>query len=394
MSAAPRAGRDGVPLVINWGLGVDSTAFLVKMLEDPAAHGVNLAHTMVIHQITGSEWPKTYAHAEEYVLPLLRENRVRLVQVARASRALEIAVMDDSREPERIVRRGPWSLEEDEYEANGTVPQQGGIRLCSLHAKGEVGDALIAQEIGDRPFRQVMGFNADEVPRSLRDRGASKNPLRQGLYPLIEWGWGRERCEAYLYERFGVRWEKSYCTFCCFPISMGAMAAHLDRMRAHPDIAGRVLRLEYTSVSLNPKAKLFGRHSLLEKFDPSRPADRPVLAAFEEELAGPWALYHVRRILPVAKADPARRGRALRSVERVDVGRAAVLGRRLRSVSERHGVPVEVDERYGRVRAWVHRRGEGLPAVEELMVTAPYQVRDKQVPHFEREWAAHRRFRS
>ncbi|MCW8382456.1 hypothetical protein [Streptomyces justiciae] len=168
---------------------MDSTAFLVKMLEDPAAHGVNLAHTMVIHQITGSELPKTYAHAEQYVLPLLRENRVRLVQVARASRALEIAVMDDSREPERIVRRGPWSLEEDEYEANGTVPQQGGIRLCSLHAKGEVGDALIAQEIGDRPFRQVMGFNADEVPRSLRDRGASKNPLRQGLYPLIEWGW-------------------------------------------------------------------------------------------------------------------------------------------------------------------------------------------------------------
>ncbi|MFI7405971.1 hypothetical protein ACIBW9_36825 [Streptomyces sp. NPDC049541] len=108
----------------------------------------------------------------------------------------------------------------------------------------------------------------------------------------------------------------------------------------------------------------------------------------------PVGVYHVRRILPVAKADPARRGRALRSVERVDVGRAAVLGRRLRSVSERHGVSVEVDERYGRVRAWVHRRGEGLPAVEELMVTAPFQVRDKKVPHFEREWAAHRRFRS
>ncbi|MGI5380678.1 hypothetical protein ACQEV2_42125 [Streptomyces sp. CA-251387] len=141
------------------------------------------------------------------------------------------------------------------------------------------------------------------------------------------------------------------------------MAAHLDRMRAYPDIAGRVLRLEYTSVSLNPKAKLFGRHCLLEKFDPSRPADRPVLAAFEEELACPWALYHVRRILPVAKADPTRRGRALRSVERVDVGRASALGWRLRSISEWHGVPVEVDERYGRVRAWVQRRGPDLPTI-------------------------------
>ncbi|MCW8382455.1 hypothetical protein [Streptomyces justiciae] len=190
-----------------------------------------------------------------------------------------------------------------------------------------------------------------------------------------------------------MRWEKSYCTFYCFPISMGGMAAHLDRMRAHPDIAGRVLRLEYTSVSLNPKAKLFGRHSLLEKFDPSRPVDRPVLAAFEAELAGPWALYHVRRILSGCEGGPrsARPGAAFGGARRR--GPAAVLGRRLRSVSERHGVPVEVDERYGRVRAWVHRRGEGLPAVEELMVTAPFQVRDKQVPHLEREWAAHRRFR-
>ncbi|WP_266801810.1 hypothetical protein [Streptomyces sp. NBC_00078] len=151
--------------------------------------------------------------------------------------------------------------------------------------------------------------------------------------------------------------------FYCFPVSMGAMDAHLERMRRHPDIAGRVLRLEYTSVSLNPKAKLLGRRSLLEQFDPGRAADRPGLAAFEEELACPWALYHVRRILPVAKADPTRRGRAMRSVERVDVGRASALGRRLRSVSERHGVPVEVDERYGRVRAWVQRRGPALPTL-------------------------------
>ncbi|WP_236569950.1 hypothetical protein [Streptomyces mexicanus] len=57
-------------------------------------------------------------------------------------------------------------------------------------------------------------------------------------------------------------------------------------------------------------------------------------------------------------------------------------------------MPVEVDERYGRVRAWVQRRGPTLPTVEELMVTAPFHVRDKQVPHFEREWAAHRRDRS
>ena len=81
-------------------------------------------------------------------------------------------------------------------------------------------------------------------------------------------------------------------------------------------------------------------------------------------------------------------------MERVHVGRASALGRRLRIVSERHGYPVEVDERYGRVRTWMRRRGAELPTVEELMVTAPFHVRDKKVPHFERKWAAHRRSRS
>ncbi|MGW4272687.1 hypothetical protein ACWEGQ_10035 [Streptomyces seoulensis] len=51
----------------------------MKMLEDPSAHGVDLARTMVLHELTGDEWPATRAHASQYVLPLLREHRVRLV---------------------------------------------------------------------------------------------------------------------------------------------------------------------------------------------------------------------------------------------------------------------------------------------------------------------------
>ncbi|MFJ8313990.1 MULTISPECIES: hypothetical protein [unclassified Streptomyces] len=162
------------------------------------------------------------------------------------------------------------------------------------------------------------------------------------------------------------------------------MADHLDRMRVYPDIAGRALRLEYTSVSLSPQAKLFGRRSLLEQSDPGRAADRPVFAAFEEELTCPWALYHVRRILPASKADPHAGGRPLRSVERVPVGRASALGRRLRTFSERHGYPVEVDERYGRVRTWMRRRQSEL--LEEQLVTAPFHVESKQVQRFKREW--------
>ncbi|AVZ70911.1 hypothetical protein SLUN_00130 [Streptomyces lunaelactis] len=308
------------------------------------------------------------------------------MRVIVADRAAGIAVLDDSRHPTRLIERGEWALW-DEYETNGTVPQQAGPRICSIRAKGDVGDRWIASVI-NHPFRQLMGFNADEEGRAVTDRAASSHPLRTGVYPLIEWGWGRRRCEDYLLKRFGVPWEKSYCTFCCFPVSMGALPTHLERMRRHPDIAGRVLRLEYTSVSLNPNARLFGKRSLLDQFAPARPEDRQVLDAFEQELDCTWALYHVRRILPVSKTNPAVRAPALRSVERVDLGRPAQLGRWLSSHSEHHGFPVETDCRFGRTRVWLRQRGATAPTAEELFVTAPAHVRDKQQDRFETEWRA------
>ncbi|MFF1276961.1 hypothetical protein ACFVZC_26660 [Streptomyces marokkonensis] len=118
-----------------------------------------------------------------------------------------------------------------------------------MRAEGEVGDRWLVQVMGGRPFRQIMGFNADEPGRHFGDAAASKLPGRTGIYPLIDWGWHRRQCEDYLLERFGVHWPKSYCTFCCFPVSMGALPARLERMRSHPDIAGEVLRLEYTAMS-------------------------------------------------------------------------------------------------------------------------------------------------
>ncbi|MEV7891549.1 hypothetical protein ACWD3I_37810 [Streptomyces sp. NPDC002817] len=103
-------------------------------------------------------------------------------------------------------------------------------------------------------------------------------------------------------------------------------------MRSHPDIAGKVLRLEYTAMSLNPNAKLYGRKSLPEMFEPARPWDRACLEAFERELDTPWALYHVRRLFLLS--EDGRRRPVKSSTERVDLGRPHQLARRLISLSE------------------------------------------------------------
>lgn len=379
------------PLVVNWGLGVDSSAYLARILTTPDACGVDLERLVVITMMTGDEWPDTIADAERFLLPLLRRRSVRYVQIARAgqSRKEGVDVLDDSHAPRRIVPQGRWTLWE-ELETNGTVPQQAnGRRLCSLHAKAEPGDDWIAAEFGPVPFTQVIGFNADEQGRAERDEAASKNPWRIASFPLIEWGWGRQRCEDFLYDLFKIKWKKSYCTFCCFPVSLGALPAHLDRMRANPQIASRVLRLEYTSMCLNPNSRLFGRKSLLEQFTGADPGDAAVLAAFENELGtGPWAMYQVRRILPVSGTDPAKRAPALRSVQRLGTGTHTRLGAIVRRRATEHQLRIEHDP-YGSERVWLRERGPGYPAVEQLIVTAPHHVRDKEQDRFATQWAAH-----
>ncbi len=181
---------DDLDTVINWGLGADSTAYLARMLTDPDAHGIDLKRTAVLYMATGSEWPETRLLVEEFMLPLLREHGVRFVQLSRSGhlKADGITVLDDSRHPDTLFARGPWTLW-DELESVGTVPQQAGTRKCSLRAKGDVGDRWIAPTMGGRPFRQVMGFNADEEGRRFTDIIASKIPGRMGVYPLIDWGW-------------------------------------------------------------------------------------------------------------------------------------------------------------------------------------------------------------
>ncbi|MCX4462484.1 hypothetical protein OOK58_00150 [Streptomyces sp. NBC_01728] len=379
---------DETDTIINWGLGADSSAYLAKMLTDPTAHGIDLDRTVVLYMATGSEWPETRFLVEEFMLPLLREHGVRFVQLARNGHlaADGITVLDDSRCPERLFARGAWTLW-DEMESVGTVPQQAGTRKCSLRAKGDVGDRWITAVMGGRPFRQIIGFNADESGRCLKDQANSKLPGRTGEFPLVDWGWGRQACEDYLRERFGVHWPKSYCTFCCYPISMGSLPAHMERMRTHPGIAGEVLRLEYTAMSLNPNAKLYGKKTLLEMFDPTEARDRACLEAFERELDMPWALYRVRRLF-LLSGDGGHRP-VMRSTERIDIGRPQQLAHRLVTVSQRHGIEVERDHLYGRARAWLRPRRAAWPMAEELLTTAPARVVDKQDKSFDTEWRAH-----
>jgi hypothetical protein len=323
--------------------------------------------------MTGDEWQRTRRDVEAHVLPLMREHGVRFVQVARGRRLVSVhgdgvVVLDDSISPERLYLEGAFKLSDEMLDA-GTVPQSGGKRLCSVHAKGDALDPTIERLTAGRSFRHVIGFEANEPSRVAKDV-AYNTELRIGEYPLVEWGWDRQRCLDYIFELSGVHWTKSACTYCPFALQNKASRAVVFERYRHeePEAARLALLMEHTSVALNPAQKLLGKKALRDELLSAGYAD--VVDAFDTWVANePHSLYEVRRILRGQKADPTKFANASRSV-------------RVKATGTRE----EMVAMLGCTKLTITERGDTFPTVEHFLVVAPATARDKEVDKFETWW--------
>jgi hypothetical protein len=360
-------------IVLNWGLGVDSTSILDRWLNEPHARDFDLSELIVLTAQTGSEFPDTRECVEKHILPQLREKKVRYVQVARAGnlKGDGHVVLSDTTEPDRLHTEGAFKLL-DELLAAGTVPAVQN-RRCSTKAKGRPNDAWLKDHIRG-PYRQVMGFNADEQKRVDRD-SCYGGDNRNAEYPLMAWGWGRERCERYLFERFGIRWPKSACSFC--PFSRGKPEV-LERFARHPEAAAEALYLEHVSLALNPLMTLYAGGSLRSKLDPAVHA--AALRLFEERLSeAKWGLYQVRRVYK-------KKGSADRCVDLHQTGTRGQMDLAL-EIGARHlgGYPV-VEEAGSKRFYTMRRRPDVYPSAEEMWVAAPADAREKSAKGFGKAW--------
>jgi hypothetical protein len=125
-----------LPVFLSYGLGVDSTAILLRWITDPASRDFPLEALTVVTSMTGDEFASTGDAVERVVLPYLRSAGVRFVQVARSQRKTTaagegVAVLDDSSHPLRLHLEGAYKLSQEMLSC-GTVPQLGGARLCSV----------------------------------------------------------------------------------------------------------------------------------------------------------------------------------------------------------------------------------------------------------------------
>lgn len=373
-------------VVLSYGLGVDSTAILLRWLTEPESRDFDLSELVVITAMTGDEWKQTGIDVETHLLPLLREHRVRFVQVARERRHVTkdgdgITVLDDSTAPTRLHLDGGYRLSDEMREA-GTIPQTGGARLCSVHAKGDALDPIIARLTRGRPYRHVVGFEATEGKRADKD-SRFNTATRTGAYPLIEWGWDRPACEAFITQVTGVAWEKSACVYCPFALANKTGRARVLARYADDPAAGvETLMLEHVALALNPAQGLIGGKRAVDVVRDAGHSN--VLDAFRERLdAAEHAVYEVRRILRPRKDDPTRMANAARSVRRLATGTRTAM---LDLLDGTAGEEVTTGDD-GIVRAYLRTRGATFPTGEHFLVVAPAVVHDKEHDRFDQWWS-------
>jgi hypothetical protein len=361
-------------VVCNYGLGWDSTAILLRWLREPATRDFQLDQLIVIVAQVGEEFAGTQCLVEQIMFPLLAQHRIRTVQVARAGPSDKdgITVLSDTRRPITLHIEGAWRLG-DHLMRDGTAPQYvNGRHFCAQRFKGWPISQWLTRELGNRPYRSIIGYHAGEPKRAAKAADYA-DIQRAHEFPLITWGWGRAEVEAYVRAVTGAEWEKSCCGFCPFT---NGRAELIERHRREPEQGVRALLLEHLSRAMNPRFGLYPsgkplRATLAE-------ADIvAVLTRFDQLLdETPWALYRVRRIYreqaPLVD----------RSIDVIATGDRAVMLNHLRSLG-----PAEIAG--GIERVYLRRRPEGLrPSVEAFYVAAPANINEKEKKSFSTMWSS------
>lgn len=391
LPAAPTPAHERTPVIFSYGLGADSTAILLRWLEDPATRDFDLEDLIVATAMTGDEWPVTGQLVEQHIVPRLREHGVRWIQAGRSQRRVTkagegVVIFEDSTAPSRVFLEGAYKLSDEMLEA-GTVPQTGGARLCSVHAKGDVLDPIIRTVTGGLPYRHVMGFEAGELGRIRKDR-LYNTATRTGEYPLLDWGWDRAACIAYIRDVTGVEvWPKSACTQCPFALcSRDGLAATLARYADEDPAAGvRALLMEHLAIALNPRQGLIAGDRLIDQLRRAPDRFAAVLELFERALEEtPHAVYEVKRVYRPSATDPGKVANSARSIKKHAAGPRARLTAALAARVRELGV--KADDADGIYRVYEQRREGNRPGVERFLVIAPAYALEKEHQSFGKWW--------
>lgn len=370
-------------VVLSYGMGVDSTAILLRWLTEPASRDFDLEDLVVLTAHTGDEFDQTLRDVEEVVLPELRRCRVRFVQVGRSQCKTTasgdgVVVLDDSTQPRQLHVTG-YKLSTEMLSA-GTLPQRGGVRKCSIHAKANCLEPVIARITAGRAYRHVLGFESGEPARAAKD-AAFNSQRRVGWYPLVEWNWDRRQCLEFIAARTNRWWAKSACSYCVFAMATRTgRESVIERWRGEPQAGAQALFLEFVARSLNERQTLIADSSAAELVAQANLVQ--VQRRFEAMLDDcEHAIYEVRRLGRRSSTRPDGKGITARSVRAINWGTRAEMQEALALAP---GEPRLGSD--GIVRHVLRECTAENPDLEEFYVVCPAVVEDKKRSSFDAWW--------
>lgn len=192
-----------IPLMVAYGMGVDSTAMLVGL------HNAGVRPDAILFADTGNEKQETYDY-----LPIIDRwlSEVGFPEVT----VIRNEVTDFKHYP-------PYYSLGENCLTNGTLPSLAfGFKSCSLKWKvtpqnewTEMWEPAIACWQSGEKVRKVIGYDASPKDRKRFAIALGvEDPQYDYGYPLIDWGWDREDCKEVI-RRAGLPVPpKSACYFC------------------------------------------------------------------------------------------------------------------------------------------------------------------------------------
>jgi hypothetical protein len=208
----PAISSGPVVRVLSYGGGVDSMAMLVLAIRDGDLPDVVIFADVADGAVDREnqdpgEWPGTYRHVREVVIPLCAKLGVRFVWLGTDLYPIR---------PTKLVPGGARSLLKY-FETGHSMPTRAS-RLCTSAAKVERIADFLAAEFPGRPVEMWIGFEAGEEKRAKKDPHAkrAKGDTRTSRFPLMEAGLCRCRCVELVRDAGFPVPRKSACVFCPF----------------------------------------------------------------------------------------------------------------------------------------------------------------------------------
>lgn len=212
------------PLVVAYGGGVNSTAMLIQMSR------IGQIPDLILFADTGGERPETYESVMAFDVWLQMHGMPGIITVRHESK-----------------KHGDKTLEEECLRTHSLPSIAYGYKKCSLKWKKQPQDKFInnwpvARECwkSGEKVTKAIGYDIGEMRRA----GIPEDEKYVYVYPLIDWGWHRDRCEE-VCRGEGIIVPKSSCFFC------PSMKRH-EIMALPDDLRARAVAME-NNMDLTPR---------------------------------------------------------------------------------------------------------------------------------------------